>query len=116
MELLAQVHDLSEQFQDLSEQMKSTSEELQFLRERQLPQQRSSTNLVFQAFSSLEQETIFQKTMGDIMESYTIKMCDVTTSAKFVLADIFVSDSKNDHFTITFSDTNDCKAEKSSAE
>ena len=45
------------------------------------------------------------------MESYTIKMCDVTTSAKFVLADIFVSDSKNDHFTITFSDTSDCKGQ-----
>ena len=111
MELLAQVHDLSEQFQDLSEQMKSTSEELQFLRERQLPQQRSSTNLVFQAFSSLHQEIIFQKNVGDIMESYKIKMDDVTTSAKFVLADIFVSDSKNDHFTITFSDTSDCKGQ-----
>ena len=27
---------------------------------------------------------------------------------KFVLADIFISNSRNDHFTITFSDTNDC--------
>ena len=43
------------------------------------------------------------------MDSYTIKTCDVDSSAKFVLADIFVSDSKNDHYTITFSDTDDCK-------
>lgn len=28
---------------------------------------------------------------------------------KFVLADIFISNSINDHFTITFSDKNDCK-------
>ena len=50
-----------------------------------------------------------QKKTKDIMESYTIKMSDVDSSAKFVLADIFVSDSKNDHYTITFSDKNDCQ-------
>ena len=43
------------------------------------------------------------------MEDYTIKNCDVLTSAKFVLADIFVSDTKNDQYTITFSDNEDCQ-------
>ena len=54
-------------------------------------------------------ETIFQKNLvGDKMESYTIKMSDVTPDAKFVLADIFISNSQNDHFTVTFSDRKDC--------
>ena len=42
------------------------------------------------------------------MESYTIQMSDVTPGAKFVLADIFISNSQNDHFTVTFSDRKDC--------
>ena len=35
-------------------------------------------------------------------------MSDVTSAAKFVLADVFISNSENDHFTLTFSDENDC--------
>lgn len=62
--------------------MKSSNEELQLLRDRLQPQERSTGNLVFHPFSSLHQEIIFQKKFGDIMESYTIKMSDVTSNAK----------------------------------
>ena len=105
MEILAQ------QVQFLSEQMKSSNEELQFLREHQQSQQRGGNNLVFRAFSSIHKETILQKKFGELEnESYSINTCDVTSDAKFVLADIFISDKKNDHFTITFSDKADCNA------
>ena len=35
-------------------------------------------------------------------------MSDVTYDAKFVLADIYISNSRNDHWTIAFSAENDC--------
>ena len=73
---------------------------------------RSGTNLVFRAFSAIHKETILQKSFGELEnQSYTIKMSDVTSDAKFVLADIFINDKKNDHFTITFSDKQDCSAQ-----
>ena len=87
---------LAKQVEDLSEQVNRL-------------QARSDNNLFFRAFSKIHQETIFQKDLGgNIKQSYTIKMSDVTSVAKFVLADVFVSNSKNDHFTFTFSDENDC--------
>lgn len=106
MEILAQ------QVQHLSEKIESSNAELQFLRERQLSQDRSGTNLVFRAFSAIHKETILQKSFGELEnQSHTIKMSDVTSDAKFVLADIFINDKKNDHFTITFSDKQDCSAQ-----
>ena len=102
---------LARQVQYLSEQIKSSNKELQFLRERQQSQQRGGNNLVFRAFSSIQKETILQKTIEELdNQPYTIKMADVTSEAKFVLADIFINEKKNDHFTITFSDKADCKA------
>ena len=35
-------------------------------------------------------------------------MSDVTSAAEFVLADVYIGNSQNDHFTLTFSDENDC--------
>lgn len=90
MELLVrQVKDLSHQVNDL--------------------QQRSGSDLYFRPFSKIHQEIVLQKNPGgNIRQSYTIKMSDVTSEAKFVLADVFISNSKEDHFTLTFSDANDC--------
>ena len=89
---------LARQVQDLSEQV------------HQLQVERSGGNyLSFSAFSKIHQETVLQKNPGgNIRQSYTIKMSDVTSAAKFVLADVFISNSENDHFTLTFSDENDC--------
>ena len=73
---------LARQVQFLSDQMRSSNEELQLLRDRLQPQERSTGNLVFHPFYSIQQEIIFQKKFGDIMEEYEIKMSDVTSNAK----------------------------------
>ena len=39
----------------------------------------------------------------------------VTWLDKFILADVFISNSENDHFTVIFSDDIDCRAKASSS-
>ena len=64
---------LARQVQDLSEQI------------NQLQMERSGNYLSFSSFSKIHQETILQKNPGgNIRQSYTIKMSDVSSAAKFV--------------------------------
>ena len=101
--LVRQVKDLSHQVNNLQQNQVNLKRQVNNL------QQRSGSDLYFRPFSKIHQEIVFQKNpRGNIHQSYTIKMSDVTTDAKFVLADIFISCSQNDHWTITFSDKNDC--------
>ena len=95
--LVRQVKDLSHKVDQLSHKVDHKLQE------------RSGSDLNFRPFSRLHQEIVFQRNPGgNIHESYTIKMSDVTRDAKFVLADIFISCAHNDHWTITFSDKDDC--------
>ena len=93
-------------FLNLKQKLQSTEQRVQSLAEIV---ERSNKEVTFHAFELMQHESILQKKLSDGVESYSISNELVTSEAKFVLADIFMSDSKNDHFVVVFSGHEDCQ-------
>ena len=71
--------------------------------------ERNSNGLVFLPFETLHQKILLEGTFGDGMYAQIIDHPSVTWLDKFILADVFISNSENDHFTVIFSDDIDCR-------
>ena len=92
MELLTQqVTSLQRSYEDLLEDL----------------QQRNEKGLIFLPFEKLHEKILHQGKFYDGVFAELIDHEQVTALDEFILADVFISDSANDHFTVTFSASND---------
>ena len=98
--LQLQVHSLTQQVSTMTQSYEQLIEELR---------ERNSNGLVFLPFETLHQKILLEGTFGDGMYAQIIDHPSVTWLDKFILADVFISNSENDHFTALFSDDIDCR-------
>ena len=104
---------LSRQVELLTQQMtslKQSHESLQRSYEDLLQelQERNENGLIFLPFEKLHEKILHQGRFYDGVFAELIDHEQVTILDEFILADVFISDSANDHFTVTFSGSNDC--------
>ena len=104
--LQLQVQSLTQQVSTMTQSYEQLIEELR---------ERNSNGLVFLPFETLHQKILLEGTFGDGMFAQIIDHPSVTRLDKFILADVFISNSENDHFTVIFSDDIDCRAKASSS-
>ena len=104
--LQLQVQSLTQQVSTMTQSYEQLIEELR---------ERNSNGLVFLPFETLHQKILLDGTFGDGMYDQIIDHPSVTWLDKFILADVFISNSENDHFTVLFSDDIDCRARASSS-
>ena len=71
-------------------------------------QERNERGLIFLPFEKLHEKILHQGKFYDGVFAELIDHEQVTALDEFILADVFISDSANDHFTVTFSASNDC--------
>ena len=71
-------------------------------------QERNEKGLIFLPFEKLHEKILHQGKFYDGVFAELIDHEQVTALDEFILADVFISDSANDHFTVTFSASNDC--------
>ena len=100
MELLTQQFTLLKQSHDLLH--RSYEDLLQDLQER------NEKGLIFLPFDKLHEKILHQGKFYDGVFAELIDHEQVTALDEFILADVFISDSVNDHFSIAFSADNDC--------
>ena len=106
MEILQnQVNSLTHQVSVMTQSYEELIEELR---------ERNSNGLIFLPFETLHQKILLEGTFGDGLYAQIIDHPSVTWLDKFILADVFISNSENDHFTVIFSDDIDCRAKASS--
>ena len=70
-------------------------------------QERNEKVLIFLPFEKLHEKILHQEKFYDGVFAELIDHEQVTALDEFILADVFISDSANDHFTVTFSASND---------
>ena len=71
-------------------------------------QERNEKGLIFLPFEKVHEKILHQGKFYDGVFAELIDHDQVTALDEFILADVFISDSANDHFTVTFSASNDC--------
>ena len=71
-------------------------------------QKRNDKGLIFLPSEKLHEKILHQGKFYDGVFAELIDHEHVTALDEFILANVFISDSVNDHFTDTFSDRNDC--------
>ena len=104
--LSRQVELLSQQFTSLKQSHDSLRRSYEVLL-RDL-QERNEKGLIFLPFDKLHEKILHQGKFYDGVFAELIDHEQVTALDEFILADVFISDSVNDHFTVTFSASNDC--------
>ena len=72
--------------------------------------ERNSNGLIFLPFKSLHQKILVEGTFADGIYAQIIDHPNITRLDRFILADVFISNEDNDHFTLVFSDDIDCRA------
>ena len=71
-------------------------------------QERNEKGLIFLPYAKLHEKILHQEKFYDGLFAELIDHEQVTALDEFILADVFITDSVNDHFTVTFSASNDC--------
>ena len=104
--LQLKVQSLTQQVSTMTQSYEQLIEELR---------ERNTNGLVFLPFETLHQKILLEGTFGDGLYAQIIDHPSVTWLDKFILADVFISNSENDHFTVIFSDDIDCRAKASSS-
>ena len=99
---------LQHQVDTLTQQVATMTESYQELIEDL--RERNSNGLVFLPFETLHQKILLEGTFADGIYAQIINHPNITRLDKFILADVFISNADNDHFTLTFSDDVDCRA------
>ena len=69
---------------------------------------RNEKELIFLPFEKVNEKILQEGKFYDGVFAELIDHEQVTALDEFILADVFISDSVNDHFTVTFSASNDC--------
>ena len=77
--------------------------------------ERNSNGLIFLPFETLHRKILLEGTFGDGLYAQIIDHPSVSWLDKFILADVFISNSENDHFTLIFSEDINCRARASSS-
>ena len=104
--LQLQVQSLTQQVSTMTQSYEQLIDELR---------ERNTNGLVFLPFETLHQKILLEGAFGyNGMYAQIIDHPSVTWLDKFILADVFISNSENDHFTVIFSDNIDCRAKASS--
>ena len=104
--LSRQVELLSQQFTSLKQSHDSLRRSYEVLL-RDL-QERNEKGLIFLPFDKLHEKILHQGKFYDGVFAELIDYEQVTALDEYILADVFISDSVNDHFSIAFSADNDC--------
>ena len=97
---------LSQQFTSLKQSHDSLQRSYEDL--LQDLQERNEKGLIFLPFEKVHEKILHQGKFYDGVFAELIDHEQVTALDEFILADVFISDSANDHFTVTFSASNDC--------
>ena len=71
--------------------------------------------LDFSSIWNTSPKILLEGTFGNGLFAQIIDHPSVTWLDKFILANVFISNSENDHFTVIFSDDIDCRAKTSSS-
>ena len=98
--LQLQVDSLTQQVATMTESYQELIEDLR---------ERNSNGLVFLPFETLHQKILIEGTFADGLFAQIIDHPNVTRLDKFILADVFISNADNDHFTLAFSNDIDCR-------
>ena len=92
------VHTLQRQVDSLTEQVTNMSQSYEhFIDELR---ERNQNGLIFLPFETLHQKILMEGTFGDGVFAQIIDHPRVTILDKFILADVYISNQKNDHFNI----------------
>ena len=105
--LQLQVQSLTQQVSTMTQSYEQLIDELR---------ERNSNGLIFLPFETLHQKIPLEGAFGyNGMYAQIIDHPSVTWLDKFILADVFISNSENDHFTVIFSDDINCRAKANSS-
>ena len=91
---------LSQQFTSLKQSHDSLQRSYEDL--LQDLQERNEKGLIFLPFEKVHEKILHQGKFYDGVFAELIDHEQVTALDEFILADVFISDSANDHFTVTF--------------
>ena len=89
--LQRQVESLTQQVATMSQSYEELIDELR---------ERNRNGLIFLPFETLHQKILMEGTFSDGIFAQIIDHPRVTILDKFILADVFISNEKNDHYTL----------------